>query len=340
MKIKNTYDFGQSTIKDSNQVNFSLDFSEKDDFTSIRDAYAYYLKKIILKNKKYVLLDANLGTVAKTNGLKELIKKRYIQVGIAEQNLIGIAGGIAQFGKIPIVQSLAVFLTGRAFDQIRESICYSNLNVKLIGLHSGMTLSPDGATHQTGEDLALINSLPNIEIYTPADSHQLKFLLPKFLESNNPGYLRLFFPKAKILTKKIKYNHKKIQIIKKLQDINIISYGYMLQNSMEACKELKKEGIDCGLVNIHCIKPLDTKGILKLSKKSKIMIVIEDHNRFGGLGSIITQIISEKKPNRILSINTGDKFGKTGLPEENLNYLGLSTKKIVKTILKYYYEKK
>jgi transketolase len=340
MKIKNTYDFGQSTIKDSNQVNFSLNFSEKDDFTSIRDAYAYYLKKIILKNEKYVLLDADLGTVAKTSELKDLIKKRYVQVGIAEQNLIGIAGGIAQFGKIPIVQSLAVFLTGRAFDQIRESICYSNLNVKLIGLHSGMTLSPDGATHQTGEDLAVINSLPNIEIYSPADSHQLKLLLPKFLKSNKPSYLRLFFPKAKVLTKKIKYNHKKIQIIKKLQNINIITYGYMLQSSLEACNELKKKRINCGLINIHCIKPLDAKGILEISKKSRFLIIIEDHNKFGGLGSIVTQIVSEKKPNKILSINTGDKFGKTGLPEENLDYLGLSTRKIVKSILKYYHENK
>lgn len=340
MKIKSTYDFGQSTIKDSNQINLSLDFSEKNDFSSIRDAYSYFIKKIILKDKKFVLLDADLGTVAKTNKLKELIKERYIQVGIAEQNLIGIAGGIAQFGKTPIVQSLAVFLTGRAFDQIRESICYSNLNVKLIGLHAGMTLSPDGATHQTGEDLALINSLPNIEIYTPADSHQLKLLLPKFLKSKKPGYLRLFFPKARVLTKKIKYNHNKIQIIKKLSDINIISYGYMLQNSWMACKELEKKGLNCGLVNVHCIKPLDTKGILEINKKSKILVIVEDHNKFGGLGSIITQIISEKKPNRVLSINTDDKFGKTGLPEENLNYLGLSTKKIVKSIISYYYENK
>jgi transketolase len=335
MTIKNTYDFGQAVIKESNQVNFSLDFSENDNFTSIRDAYAYYIKKILIKNSKYVLLDADLGTVAKTNDIKKKINNRYIQVGIAEQNLIGIAAGIAQYKKIPIVQSLAVFLTGRAFDQIRESVCYSNLNVKLIGLHSGMTLSPDGATHQTGEDIALISSLPNIEIYTPTDSHQLKALLPEFLKSKKPGYLRLFFPKALNLTKGVKYSSKKVQIIKRLEKINIISYGYMLQNSMQAIELLKKKKIDCGLVNIHCIKPLDIKGILEISKKSKLLVVIEDHNKFGGLGSIIAQAIAEKKPNNILSINSNDKFGKTGLPEENLDYLGLSSKKIVKNIIKY-----
>lgn len=340
MSIKNTYEFGQQLLKESNQVNFSLDFSEKNNFTSIRDAYAHYIKKILIREKKYILLDADLGTVAKTNNLQKIIKERYIQVGIAEQNLIGIAAGIAQFKKNPIVQSLAVFLTGRAFDQIRESVCYSNLNVKLIGLHSGMTLSPDGATHQTGEDLALMSSLPNIEIYTPADSHQLKLMLPKFLKSKSPGYLRLFFPKVLNLTKGKKYNFKKIQVIKKLEKINIISYGYMLQNAMLACEELKKKGINCGLINVHCIKPLDIKSILNINKKSELIIIIEDHNKYGGLGSMISQIISEKKPNKILSINTNDKFGKTGLPEENLNYLGLSSKKIVKKIINYLHEKK
>ena len=338
--IKNTYDNGQAVIKESNQVNFSLDFSENDNFSSIRDAYAHYIKKILIKNSKYVLLDADLGTVAKTNKIKKKIGNRYIQVGIAEQNLIGIAAGIAQYKKIPIVQSLAVFLTGRAFDQIRESICYSELNVKLIGLHSGMTLSPDGATHQTGEDIALISSLPNIEIYTPADSHQLKALLPVFLNSKKPSYLRLFFPKALNLTKGIKYNSKKIQIIKKLKKINIISYGYMLQNSMEAIKLLKTKKIDCGLVNVHCIKPLDIKGILEISKKSKLIVVIEDHNKFGGLGSIIAQVIAENKPNNILSINSNDKFDKTCLPEDNLDYLGLSSKKIVENIINYINKKK
>lgn len=333
--IKTTYDYGQAIIKESNQINFSLEFSEKQNFSSIRDAYAFYLKKILIKNSKYVLLDADLGTVAKTNDLKIKLKKRYIQVGIAEQNLIGIAAGVAQFKKIPIVQSLAVFLTGRAFDQIRESVCYSELNVKLVGMHSGMTLSPDGATHQTGEDISLISSLPNIEIYSPADSHQLKLILPKFLNSKKPSYLRLFFPKALNITKGRKFYHKKIQIIKNLKKINIISYGYMLQKSYETVNILKKKGIDCGLINLHCIKPLDHKGILKISKKSKILVVIEDHNQFGGLGSMISSYISEKNPTKILSINSGDKFGKTGLPEENLNYLGLSTNKIVSKILKY-----
>ena len=147
--MKNTYEFGQSQAIESNQVKSSLEFKEKDKVSSIRDAYSFYLSKLIKKDKKLILVDADLGTVAKTLELKNIIKNRYIQVGIAEQNAIGIAAGVAQFGMKPIVQSLAVFLTGRAFDQIRESISYSSLNVKLVGLHSGFTLSPDGATHQT-----------------------------------------------------------------------------------------------------------------------------------------------------------------------------------------------
>ena len=184
---KNTYDYGDNQLKESNQVKSSVKFNPKDDISNIRDAYAYHLKKIILNNEKFVLIDADLGTVAKTLDFKKELKSRYIQAGIAEQNGIGIAAGIAQFGKIPIFQSLSVFLTGRPYDQIRESICYSNLNVKLIGLHAGMTLSPDGATHQTGEDIALMSSLPNMEVYTPSDSYQLMKLLPKFLNKKHLG---------------------------------------------------------------------------------------------------------------------------------------------------------
>lgn len=330
--MKNTYDYGQSQAKESNQSNLSLEFKENQSFSSIRDAYSFYVSKIIKNRKKTVLIDVDLGTVAKTLELKKEIKNRYIQVGIAEQNAIGIAAGIAQFGMIPIVQSLAVFLTGRAFDQIRESISYSNLNVKLVGLHSGFTLSPDGATHQTGEDIALMSSLPEMEIYTPSDSLQLKKILPKFINSKKAGYLRLFFPKANIISNKT-YKYKKIQIIKKLKDINIITYGYMLQKSLEAHIMLKHKKINTGLVNVHCIKPIDKQTLLKISKKSKLIVVVEDHNEYGGLGSIVAKILAENKPKKMLFINSRDKFGTTGLPDQNLDYLGLSSEKIFKKIL-------
>lgn len=333
--MKNSYEFGvDSNIKESNQISFNLDFNEKNDFNSIRDAYSFYISKELKKNKKFVLVDVDLGTVAKTLHLKKLINKRYIQSGISEQNAVGVSAGIAQFGKVPIIQSLAVFLTGRAFDQIRESISYSNLNVKLVGLHSGFTLSPDGATHQTGEDLALINSLPNFEIYAPSDHLQLKRILPIFLNSKRPAYLRLFFPKTKIISKK-KISRKKIQIIKNLKKINLISYGVMSQKLNEIYLELKKIGVDVGILNAPFIKPLDENQLINISKKTNILFVIEDHNQYGGLGSIISQILSENNPTKIISINSKDKFGTTGLPEENLDYLGLSTKKIIKKILNY-----
>ena len=332
---RNTYDYGDSSAKESNQVSSNLDFSEKNKINSIRDAYAYYLKNILNKKKEFVLLDADLGTVAKTNNYIQNFSNRYIQVGIAEQNLIGIAAGIAQYGKVPIVQSLSVFLTGRAYDQIRESICYSKLNVKLVGLHAGMTLSPDGATHQTGEDIALMSSLPNIEIFTPADTYQLKKILPNFLNSKKPGYLRLYFPKTYNLTKSVKFKPKKIQIIQPKKKINVISYGYMLSKASEAIEVLKKKDIHCGLINIHCIKPIDKDNLMKIAKMSDLLVIIEDHNSFGGLGSIIAQLVAQKFPTKILSINSNDKFGKTGLPEENLNYLGLTTNKIINKITQY-----
>jgi len=333
--IKNSYEYGQNaSIRESNQINLDLDFNEKNDLNSIRDAYSFYISKELLNNEKFVLIDVDLGTVAKTLHLKKKLRNRYVQSGISEQNAVGVSAGIAQFGKIPIVQSLAVFLTGRAFDQIRESISYSELNVKLVGLHSGFTLSPDGATHQTGEDIALISSLPNFEIYAPADHLQLKKILPIFLNSKKPGYLKLFFPKTKIISKKRVIN-KKIQIIKSLKNINLLSYGVMSQKLNEAYIELKKKGVEVGILNVPFIKPIDKKELINISKKSKILFVIEDHNQYGGLGSIISQIISENNPTKIVSINSNDKFGTTGLPEENLNYLGLSTKKIINKVLTY-----
>lgn len=332
--MKNTYDFGQNIAKESNQIVSNLEFKESDNFISVRDAYSFYFSKLILKNKKIVLVDIDLGTVAKTLNLKNALGNRYVQVGIAEQNAIGISAGIAQYGMMPVIQSLAVFLTGRAFDQIRESISYSNLNVKLIGLHSGFTLSPDGATHQTGEDIALMSSLPDMEIFAPADANQLKKLLPKFLSSKKAGYLRLFFPKVYNITNK-KFNFKKIEILKKIKKINIISYGYMSQKAIDVFYMLKKINIECGVINLHCLKPIDKKGILNVSKRSDLIIVLEDHNKYGGVGSVISQIISEISPTKILSINSNDKFGTTGLPEENLDYLGLSSIKIFNKIKKY-----
>lgn len=336
--MKNTYDFGlENENVLSNQVKSNLDFNENNKLNSIRDAYSFYLSKILIKNKNLVLVDADLGTVAKTNEIAKKINKRYVQAGIAEQNAIGLAAGIAQFGKIPIVQSLAVFLTGRAFDQLRESVAYSNLNVKLVGLHAGFTLSPDGATHQTGEDIALISSLPNFEIYAPADYKQLKVMLPIFLKSKKPGYLRLFFPKCAVISNK-KIQKNKIQIVKKVQKINLVSYGYMSQTVNSIFYKLEKKGIKVGVLNVPFIKPLDNNQLISISKKTDLFFIIEDHNQYGGLGSIISQTLSEKIPTKIVSINSKDKFGTTGLPDENLDYLGLSQKKIIKKIL--YYAKK
>ena len=327
---KNTYEFGNDDIK-SNQVNFTNEFDETNQIASIRDAYAYYIQQLIKKNKNIIIIDADLGTVAKTFISSKKYNKQFVQVGICEQNMIGVAAGIAQYGKIPVAQSLSVFLTGRSYDQIRESICYSNLNVKLVGLHAGMTLSPDGATHQTGEDIALMSSLPNMEVYAASDHIQLKKLLPYFIKSKNPGYLRLFFPQAKKFTHGIKFNFKKLQIIKPIMKINIISYGYMSQKANEIYEYFQNKNIKIGIINAHSIKPFDFISLEKIVKTTDKLIIIEDHNIYGGLGSIICSKIKNGKLKKYC-LNTNDRFGTTGLPEQNLDYLGLSTKKLIKKV--------
>lgn len=332
MQKRNTYEFGSDDIK-SNQVNFVNEFDENNLVASVRDAYAYYIGKILKKNKNIVIVDADLGTVAKTFLTSKKFNNQFVQVGISEQNMIGVAAGIAQYGKIPVAQSLAVFLTGRPYDQIRESICYSKLNVKLVGLHAGMTLSPDGATHQTGEDISLMTSLPNMEVFAVSDHFQLKVLLPKFISSKSPGYLRLFFPQAKKITHKSKFKFKKIQILKKVKKINILTYGYMAQKADELYDFFKRKNIELGIINTHCIKPFDITGLEKVLKNTEKLIILEDHNFFGGLGSIVCAGLKNSKIKKYC-INSNDKFGTTGLPEQNLNHLGLSTAKLQKKIQK------
>tara|TARA_B100000787_G_C16087575_1_gene247391 strand:- start:38 stop:802 length:765 start_codon:yes stop_codon:yes gene_type:complete len=238
--------------------------------------------------------------------------------------MMGIAAGLAQFGKIPIVHSLAVFGIGRAFDQIRESICYSELNVKIVGLHAGITLGQDGATHQTMEDIALMTSLPNMTVVAPADAFQTRELLPAIIETNSPVYFRLLFPKMENITQNVKTVFGKVQILKEGSDLAIFSYGQTLHDCIAVAEMLEKEGFNCSVINVHTIKPIDRAGVVNELLKSKKALVVEEHNIYGGLGSIIATIASKEAPSKIDFISTNDKFGTTGLPEEILNHYGFN----------------
>tara|TARA_Y100000590_G_C15611696_1_gene974070 strand:+ start:50 stop:1054 length:1005 start_codon:yes stop_codon:yes gene_type:complete len=324
-----------SIHKESSQVRTKLSFDLNAKESSQRDAYAYQIALEGDRIEKLTLLDADLMTVGKTHVFKEKFPGRHIQVGIAEQNMMGIAAGLAQMDRLPVAHSLAVFGIGRTFDQIRESICYSELNVKIVGYHAGLTLGPDGATHQTMEDIALMASLPNMSIVAPADAQQTIDLLPQLLDSESPTYLRLLFPN---IPKTIKPNTSKLgfnQIIATGNDITLISYGQLLHKCIIASEYLESEhGLSVEIINVHTIKPLEFDSIANSLSKTKLGLIVEEHNSFGGLGSIISYNCSESCPTQLSYINTNDKFGTTGLPEELFKSYGLSEKNIIDNVLR------
>jgi transketolase len=319
--------------RQSAQVATNLAYDPTELEQSQRDGYADLLANLGDKYPELVVIDADLSTVGKTFGFKDKWPERHLQVGIAEQNMMGVAAGMAQFGMIPICHSLAVFGIGRTFDQIRESICYSELNVKIVGLHAGITLGQDGATHQTMEDIALMASLPNMSVVAPADAHQTRELLPSIIEADSPVYLRLLFPKMTNITANSKTTYGKVQVIKEGSDLTIFSYGQTLHMCLDAANLLEKEGHSVGVINIHTLKPIDTEGVLEQLRVTGKGLVVEEHNMFGGLGSMIASISSEFCPSKLKFINTNDKFGLTGLPEEILESFGFTVDNISNTAI-------
>jgi len=315
--------------KQSAQVATNIDYNPSDIEQSQRDGYADLLATLGDKYPELVIIDADLQTVGKTFGFSDRWPERHLQMGIAEQNMMGVAAGIAQFGMIPIVHSLAVFGIGRTFDQIRESICYSELNVKIVGLHAGITLGQDGATHQTMEDIALMASLPNMSVVAPADTNQTRELLPSVIEVDSPVYFRLLFPKMKNITSGLPATYGKVQVMKEGTDLCIFSYGQTLHTCLDASNALEKKGLSVSVVNVHTLKPIDVDGILKQLKITGKALVVEEHNIYGGLGSMIATIAAEHHPSKLKFINTDDKFGLTGLPEEILDHFGLNKDNIM-----------
>lgn len=319
--------------RDSSQVRTKLAFDPDAKESSQRDAYASEIVNMANEHSNLVLIDADLMTVGKTHVFREKYPNRHIQIGIAEQNMMGIAAGLAQMGKLPIAHSLAVFGIGRTFDQIRESICYSELNVKIVGYHAGLTLAPDGATHQTMEDIALMASLPNMSVVAPADAQQTIDLLPQILNNDTPTYLRLLFPNIPKTIKPGTSVYGKSQILKEGSDITVIANGQLVAKCVKAVEYLKVEkNISVELINLHTVKPYDYETVNRSLNKTGLGLVVEEHNSFGGIGSIVSYYSSQECPTKIGFLNTNDKFGTTGLPEELLEAYGLGESKIIEKI--------
>lgn len=300
-----------------------------------RQSYGEALVELGKENKNVVVLDADLSTATKTNMFAKEFPDRFFDMGISEQDMMGTAAGFATCGKIPYASTFAVFAAGRAYDQIRNSICYPNLNVKICATHSGVTVGEDGATHQMLEDIALMRALPNMTVMCTSDDTQTKWAIKEISKIKGPVYLRL----SRLATPIIYKSSEKFEIGKAIQigegtDATIITTGDVVYEAIKAKEELEKIGKNVRILDIHTIKPIDKQAIIKCAKETKKIITIEDHNIIGGLGSSVCEVLSEEYPTKVVRLGIKDTFGKSGKAEELMEYFGIKAKNIIENIEK------
>ena len=261
--------------------------------------------------------------------------ERFFQAGIAEANMIGMAAGLATGGKIPFTGTFANFSTGRVYDQIRQSVAYSEKNVKICASHAGLTLGEDGATHQILEDLGLMKMLPNMVVINPCDYNQTKAATIAIADHHGPCYLRFGRPKWPVFTDpNQKFEIGKAWTIQEGTDVTIFATGHLVWKAMEAANELEQKGISVELINIHTIKPLDDAAILKSVAKTKCVVTAEEHQMNGGLGDSVCQLLARNNPTPVEMVAVNDQFGESGKPEQLLDKYGLGTVNIVEAVQK------
>jgi len=294
-----------------------------------RSGFGVAMSQLADENPAVVALCADLTDSLKLGDFKKKVPNRFIQCGIAEANMIGLAAGLAIGGKIPYATSFANFVTGRVYDQIRQSVAYSNKNVKICASHAGLTLGEDGATHQILEDIGLMQMLPNMTVIHTCDYNQTLLATKAIAEYDGPVYLRFGRPKVPIFTSlEEPFQIGKAQKICDGTDITILATGHLVWEAVVAAKRLQSEGISAEILNIHTIKPLDHEAILNSVSKTKKVIVAEEHQKLGGLGSTVALLLSEKMPTPMGFVSVNDSFGESGTPAQLMKKYGLDSENI------------
>lgn len=298
-----------------------------------RDVYGQTLVELGETDKSIVVLDADLSSSTRTSLFAKKFPERFFNFGVAEQNMMATAAGIASCGKTVFVSTFAVFASGRAWDQVRMSISYNNFNVKIVATHAGITVGPDGASHQALEDIALMRVLPNMNIIVPCDGPQTAEAI--LAAANNPGpfYIRLGRPKIPTIENKGKFIFGQAQTLVEGNDATIIACGVMVSEALLAVKSLAGKGLKVRLINMHSIRPLDNAAILKAAKETKLIVVCEEHNVIGGLASSVDEIVAENFPVKVMRIGIRNRFGQSGEPEDLLKEYHLSSLDIEKAVL-------
>lgn len=298
-----------------------------------RQSYGEALANLGKKREDVVVLDADLSSATKTNLFAQKFPNRFFDMGIAEQDMIGTAAGLSTCGKIPYASTFAVFAAGRSYDQIRASICYPNLNVKIVATHAGVTVGEDGATHQMIEDLSLMRTLPNMTVICPSDDVQTKWVIEEIANKKGPTYVRL----CRLASPIIYPEGTTFKIGKGVQigdgtDATVMATGITVAEALKAKEMLEKEGIFIRVVDMHTIKPIDKELIIKCAKETKKIITVEDHNIIGGLGSGVCEVLAEDYPTKVIRMGIPDVFGKSGKAEKLLEYFKIDSNSIAQKV--------
>ncbi len=295
-----------------------------------REAYGEALKKLAANNPNIVVLDADLSGSTKTSEFRKVSPERFFNVGIAEQDLIGTAAGMSLAGKIPFASTFAMFAAGRAYEIIRNTVAYPNLNVKIAATHAGLTVGEDGASHQAIEDISLMRSIPNMTVINPADAVEAEKAVLSAAEFIGPVYIRLGRMSVDyVYDDSYEFELGKGVELKKGNDVTIIATGLMVQEALKAAKKLSEEGIDARVINIHTIKPIDTEIIIKAAMETKKIVTAEEHSIIGGLGSAVLEVLSDTYPVKVKRVGVMDTFGESGKPKDLLEKYRLTEKSII-----------
>jgi len=310
-------------------------FSKKIEMIPTRDGYGEALVELGEKNEKVVVLCCDLTESTRSQAFADAFPERFVEVGIQEQNMAGLATGMALSGYIPFIASYSVFSPGRNWDQIRVSVCYTNANVKIAGAHAGISVGPDGATHQALEDIAITRVLPNMTVIVPCDSIETKKATIAAVETEGPMYVRFARSETEVMTtEKSPFEIGVANVLTNGSDVTIIACGPLVYKALEAARELaKKHKIKAEVINNHTIKPIDTKTLVASAKKTNAVVTVEEHQIHGGLGSAVAEVLSSQNPVPMRFVGMPDSFGESGEPDELLEKFGMTKEKIVASVL-------
>ena len=300
---------------------------------SIRSAYGKTLVELGKENKDIVVLDADLACSTQTIQFGKEFPERFFNMGIAEQDMITTAAGLASQGKIPFASTFAMFATARTYDQIRNSVCYPEFNVKIVATHGGITVGEDGASHQALEDVALMRNLPHMSVIVPADCKECEEVIKYAASHNGPMYIRIARTNVPdIFDENYKFEFNKAKILRDGKDVTIVTNGETLAEVLECADILEKSGIDAQVIHAPVVKPLDNDTILNEAKKTKFVVTVENHSVIGGLGGAICELLSEKMPTFVYRIGTNDEFGQSGEQRQLMEFYGLTSEKLAQKI--------